>query len=144
MVSKFLWHYGIQHMSSCPGPPKGLRHEDASVLSASLLINAQPRRSSTLSSAKVTEPLGIYTACLSWVRAALQNTDVFLLILFALCSGHTRSYLAAGNPSKTDPAREMASDLGLVPASPRCWAQLIHLKRMAYEGGDEHINTSFF
>ena len=36
------------------------------------------------------------------------------------------------------------SDLGLLPASLHCWAQLINLNRMAYEGEDEHINTSFF
>lgn len=84
-----------------------------------------------------------------WIRAALKNTDVFLLILFVLCSGHTRSHWAAGNPSRTWSHKRNGvcvepSDWGLLLASLHCWAQLIYLNRMDYEGEDAHINTFFF
>lgn len=134
-------------MSPCPGPPKGLRHGAASTLSASLLIQPQPRRSPAPSAAKVTEHLGTYTACLSWVSAALQNTDVFHLIPFVLCNGHTRCHSAAGNSSRNDPARETVcvepSDLGQLPASLHSWAQFIYSTRMGYGGEDGRRNTSF-
>lgn len=77
------------------------------------------------------------------------KTDVFLLILFVLCSGHTRSHWAAGNPSRTWSHKRNGvcvepSDWGLLLASLHCWAHLIYLNRMDYEGEDARTNTFFF
>lgn len=72
IIAKSHWHYKTVHMSSC--------HPADSVLGTSrpLLINAQPRWSPDIFFAKVSKHLGVCTACLCWVRAALQRTDVSL------------------------------------------------------------------
>lgn len=106
MASASIWHYGIIHIlprprRRAPGRPKasGVRVPGHYLH----LFQSKPSPHGHRPSPQQ-KSLSIWVSpqhvCL-WIRAALKNTDVLLLILFVLCSGHTRSHWAAGNASRT-------------------------------------------
>ena len=106
MASNLIWHHGIMHIPSCPCRHAPGHQKDSGVRMPGHylhLFQSKPSPDGHHPSPQQ-KSLSIWVSpqfvCL-WIRAALKNTDVLLLILFVLCSGHTRSHWAAGNASRT-------------------------------------------
>lgn len=152
MASNLIWHHGIMHIPSCPCRHAPGHQKDSGVRMPGHYLHLFQSKPSPDGH----HPSPQQKSLSIWVSPQFVfeleqpwKTDVFLLILFVLCSGHTRSHWAAGNPSRTWSHKRNGvcvepSDWGLLLASLHCWAHLIYLNRMDYEGEDARTNTFFF